>query len=64
MFSGNPTADNYFATLLNCTPVGRASDSSDGPNIKLVSLVGWEWTLSCLLLGHSGFNLFSFASVF
>ena len=31
--------DNY-AAFLNCTPVGRASDS-DGPDIKLFILFGW-----------------------
>ena len=32
---------NNFASLFNCTPVGRASDSMMAPNIKLFILVGW-----------------------
>ena len=37
----NPiTVDNY-AAFFNCTPVGRALDSYDGPDIKLFILVGW-----------------------
>ena len=42
----------------------RASDSYDGPDIKLFILVGSGRT-SCLLLGLPGFNwYFSFASGF
>ena len=33
--------DNY-AAFFNCTPVGRASDSNDGPDLKLYILVGWD----------------------
>ena len=29
-----------FAVLSNCTPVDRASDSYDGPDLKLFNLVG------------------------
>ena len=32
----NPITVDSFASLSNCTPVGRASD--DGPNIKLIDL--------------------------
>ena len=47
-------------------PVGSASDLvCDGPSIKLVNLIRWDWTLSCLLLDHLGSNgWFSFAPVF
>ena len=30
-----------YAAFFNCTPVGRASGSYDGPDIKLFILVGW-----------------------
>ena len=47
-------------------PVGSASDLvCDGPSIKLVNLIRWDWMLSCLLLDHLGSNgWFSFAPVF
>ena len=35
----NQITVNNFASLFNCTPVGRASDN-DGPDIKLFILVG------------------------
>ena len=48
----NPITVNNFASLFNCTPVGRASDS--------MMIVGLG-----LLLGPPGFNCwFSFAPVF
>ena len=50
----NPITINNFASLFNCTPVGRASDS-----------VVWAGAFFCLLLGPPGFNCwFSFAPVF
>ena len=36
----NPITVNKFASLFNCTPVGRASDSMMAPDIKLFILVG------------------------
>ena len=35
----DPIMVDSFASLLNCKPVGRASESKDGPNIKLVDLL-------------------------
>ena len=61
----NPITVNNFASLFNCTPVGRASDSMMAPDIKLFSLVGWGRSFFCLLLGPPGFNCwFSFAPMF
>ena len=38
----NPIMVDNYAAFFNCTPVGRASDSYDGPDIKLFILVGWD----------------------
>ena len=55
----NPITVNNFASLFNCTPVGRASD------MKLFILVGLGRSFFCLLLGPPGFNCwFSSAPVF
>ena len=50
----NPVTVNNFASLLNCTPVGRASDSIM-PDIKLFILVGWcrSFFVRCLTTGVS-----------
>ena len=60
----NAVTVDSFASLINCTPVGRASDSVMGPTYSLLiylSLLG----LDLVLLGHSGFNWwFSFPPVF
>ena len=52
----NPITVNNFASLFDCTPVGRASDS----------MISWfRPELFCLLLGPPGFNCwFYFAPVF
>ena len=47
------TVDGY-ATLFNCTPVDRASDSI-GPDLKLFILVGWDRSFR-QLLGPPGLN--------
>ena len=54
-----------FASLFNCTPVGRASDSMIWPRHKALYFSWFGPEFICLLLGPSGFNcLFSFAPVF
>ena len=55
---------NNFASVFNCTPVGRESDSVMARHKTIYfSCLGPE--LFCLLLGPSGFNCwFSFAPVF
>ena len=40
MLSFNPITINNYASLLNCTPVGRASDFRMTPDLKLFQLVG------------------------
>ena len=35
----NPSTVDNFAALFNCTPMDRASD---GPDLKLFILVGWD----------------------
>ena len=45
---------NNFASLFNCTPVGRASDSTMAPNIKLFILAGWDRRLFVRCLAHRG----------
>ena len=47
----NPITVDGYATLFNCTPVDRASDS----NLKLFILVGWDRSFR-LLLGPPGLN--------
>ena len=44
---------NNFASLFNCTPVGRASDN-DGPDIKLFILVGLGRSFFVCCLAHRG----------
>ena len=51
-----------FATLFNCTPVDRASDSMNGPDLKLFILVGWDRSFR-LLLGPPFFFCFRFSVV-
>ena len=59
----NPITVTNFASLFNCTLVGRASDSMMAPTFSCFSWFGPE--LFCLLLGPPGFNCwFSFAPVF
>ena len=48
----NPITVDGYATLFNCTPVDRASDS---PDLKLFILVGWDRSFR-LLLGPPGLN--------
>ena len=50
----NPITVNNFASLFNCTPVGRASDSNDGPDIKLFILVGLGRSFFVCCLAHRG----------
>ena len=51
----NPITVKNFASLFNCTPVCRASDSvSDGPDIKLFILVGWGRSFFVCCLAHRG----------
>ena len=49
----NPITVNNFASLFNCTPVGRASDN-DGPDIKLFILVGLGRSFFVCCLAHRG----------
>ena len=60
----NPIMVNNFASLFNCTPVGRASDSMMTRHKAIYfSWLGPE--LCCPLLGPPGFNCWiSFAPVF
>ena len=51
-----------FATFFNYTPVGRASDSYDDPDLKLFIIV--RARASYLLLGPPGFLVFFFCSGF
>ena len=51
----NPITVDGDATLFNCTPVIRASDFYDGPDLKLFILVGWDRSFR-LLLGPLGLN--------
>ena len=46
---------NNFASLFNCTPLGRASDSMMAPN-KAIHFSWFGPELFCLLLGPPGFN--------
>ena len=46
---------NNFATLFNCTPVGRASDN-DGPDIKLSSNFVYKFKI---IVGRAGFFISS-----
>ena len=48
----NPITVDGYAALFNCTPVDRASD---GPDLKLFILVGWDQSFR-LLLGPPGLN--------
>ena len=59
----NPIMVDNFAAFFNCTPMGRESDSEDGPDIKLFILVGWGQ--SFLSVAWPTFNwCFSFAPDF
>ena len=58
----NPITVNNFASLFNCTPVGRASDQW-WPRHKAIYFSWLGPELICLLLGPPGFNCsFSFCS--
>ena len=60
----NPITVNNFASLFNCTPAGRASDSMMAQH-KAIYFSWFGPELFCLLLGPPGFNCwFSFAPVF
>ena len=60
----NPITVNNFASLFNCTPVGRASDSMMA-RLKAIYFSCFGPELFCLLLGPPGFNCwFSSAPVF
>ena len=50
----NPITVNNFASLFNCMPVGRASDSMMDPDIKLFILVGWGRSFFVCCLAHRG----------
>ena len=52
----NPITVNNFASLINCTPVGRASDSMMAPtsDIKLFILVGLGRSFFVCCLAHRG----------
>ena len=50
----NPITLNNFASLFNCSPVGRASDSMIGPDIKLFILVGWGQSFFVRCLAYWG----------
>ena len=50
----NPITVNNFASLFNCTPVGRASDSMMAREIKLFILVGLGRSFVFCLLAHWG----------
>ena len=50
----NPITVNNFASLFNCTPVGRASDSMMAPDIKLFILVGLGRSFFVCCLAHRG----------
>ena len=50
----NPITVNNFASLFNCTPVGRESDSMMAPNIKLFILVGLGRSFFVCCLAHRG----------
>ena len=57
----NPITINNFASLFNCTPVGRASNSVMAPRIRWPrqKAIYFSWLgpeLFCLLLGPPGFN--------
>ena len=55
----NPITVNNFASLFNCTPVGRASDSMMARHKAIhFSWLGPE--LFCILLGPPGLNCFFF----
>ena len=51
----NPITVDGYATLFNCTPVGRVVRLHDGPDLKLFILVGWDRSFR-LLLGPPGLN--------
>ena len=56
----NTITVNNFASLFNCTPVGRAS----GPNIQMFIFVGWSRSIFCLLLDPPALDgWFSFTAV-
>ena len=50
----NPITVNNFASLFNCTPVGRASDSMMAPQWKLFILVGLGRSFFVCCLAHRG----------
>ena len=62
----NPVTVDSFASLFNCTPVGRASDALIGPTYSLLIYLIWlGLDLVLSVARSSGFNWwFSFAPVF
>ena len=53
MFSGHPITVNNFASLFNLTG-GSGVRLSDGPDIKLFILVGWDRSFFAFCLAHRG----------
>ena len=51
----NPITVDGYATLFNCTPVDRASDSMMAPTYSYSFFVGWDQSFR-LLLGPPGLN--------
>ena len=56
----NPITVNNFASLFNCTPVGRVSDSMMAPRYKAIYFSWFGPELFCLLHGPPGFNCWFF----
>ena len=52
----NPITLNNFASLFNCTPVGRGVRLSDAPTYKAIYFSWLGQELFCLLFSQPGFN--------
>ena len=50
----NPIMVDNYAAFFNCTPVGRASDSYGGPDLKPFILVGWGRSFLSVVLDPTG----------
>ena len=50
----NPLTVDNLATLFICTPLDRPSDSMMGPDLKLLILVGLDWSSFVYCLVHRG----------
>ena len=50
----NPVMVDNFPALFNCKPVDRASDSYNGPDLKLFIIVGWGRSSFVCCLVHWG----------